>query len=595
MTQQDQPSSRGRRSRIWAPLAQLVLLVAIIVACVIKLTQPATPSLAASANGVKCRVDQSAAVGAADVMKGRLALAGLPAFSIGKDIDWHLDPYRNRSWALDFHSLRWIGNLILAYETTRRQDYLDRAVAIAEDWVHDNPRGASGTDEWAWAEHAIALRAPVLVCLSKYVKAGWLAGGLAEHAAALADPALYKQGHNHGLDQDIALLSIACRLHDEGWKDLALRRMTASGRIAIDKQGVLQEQAPRYGLYVHERLGIVMTMIKDCRTAVPDDLVARRRALETYIAHATQPDGRMVPLGDSPADLRPKGYPHEAATVKVFGGGYVFGRTAWDSEDAAYYSIRFGPGRRFHGHEDHMGVTYHAQRRDILVEAGFHSYEKTPYQFWTTSAEAHNVPVVAGARFRPGTPTTLAGRSIGATRQSYRLTDQAYGVVRGRSVLVNHGKDLMAVLDTAPAGSRVSPIWHFSPSLEVLSDKDGRVVLGTGTGTGDEGGSGDGSGAGPAGKGWRVTLAQMNASSCEPLTGQSVQAGKSSPFQGWVSPSYLKRTPAPTVISPPAGAVLSVIVPGAADPEITCTGGKVTVRTPSGPVSFTVPAPGELR
>ena len=78
--------------------------------------------------------------------------------------------------------------------------------------------------------------------------------------------------------------------------------------------------------------------------------------------------------------------------MRVFGGGYVYGRTAWDKPESAFYSIRFGPGLKYHGHEDHLGVTYYAQGRDVLVDVGFHSYENSAYRNWTMSPEAHNSP-----------------------------------------------------------------------------------------------------------------------------------------------------------------------------------------------------------
>nr|BFE82809.1 hypothetical protein GCM10020093_054100 [Planobispora longispora] len=143
---------------------------------------------------------------------------------------------------------------------------------------------------------------------------------------------------------------------------------------------------------MHRRLGVALEAIERCGAEVPAGLAARRRSLETYVSHAVQPDGRLVPIGDSPAGMRPAGFAHEEATVGVFDGGYVFGRTAWDDPGAAHYSIRFGPGRRLHGHEDHLGVTYHAQGRDILVEAGFHSYERTPYRKWTSSPRRTTSP-----------------------------------------------------------------------------------------------------------------------------------------------------------------------------------------------------------
>ncbi|MEU3163008.1 heparinase II/III family protein [Streptosporangium sp. NPDC006930] len=495
-----------------------------------------------------------------EVMRGRVAFVGLPPADLGSDIDWRADPYGNRSWALNLHALRWMGRLVGEYERSGRQEYLTRATKIAGDWVRKNPRGGTRVSPWAWAEHPVALRAPALVCLSAYVRATWLFDSLAEHGGILSDPALYRQGHNHGLDQDIALLAVGCRLRRERWRDLAVRRMTESAELSIDAQGALHEQAPRYGLYVHRRLGAALEAIGRSGVAVPASLAVRRTSLEAYVSHATQPDGRLVPIGDSPADTRPEGFPHEKDTVKVFDGGYVFGRTAWGDPRSAYYSIRFGPGRRLHGHEDHLGVTYHAHGRDILVEAGFHSYERTAYREWTTSPEAHNVPVVVGATFREETVTHLVNSFVERTRQSYTFADDAYGVRRTRSVLVCHGTDLMAVLDTVPAGSALRNLWHLGPSLRVVSNRDGKVVLADGS--------------------RRVTLLQLTMPSLQPIGGQKVRPCA-------ISTGYLKKADTVTVLSPPAASLLTLIVPGAEDPEISLSEGKVTVRTPGGPVSFT--------
>ncbi|MGC5009710.1 heparinase II/III domain-containing protein [Streptosporangium sp. DT93] len=335
--------------------------------------------------------------------------------------------------------------------------------------------------------------------------------------------------------------------------------MTASALVAIDEQGALHEQAPRYGLYVHRRLGAALETIAACGIEVPPGLAARRASLESYIAHATQPDGRLVPIGDSPADVRPTGIPARRETVKVFDAGYVFARTAWDDPASAYCSIRFGPGRRLHGHEDHLGLTYHARGRAVLVEAGFHSYERMPYQRWTASPEAHNVPVVVGATFREGTATHLVSASVEPGRQRFRLTDDAYGVRRTRSVLVCHGTDLMAVLDEVPAGSALRSLWHFDPSLTAISVRDGRVVLADGE--------------------RRVTLVQLHPASGLPLDGQEVELQE-------IATGHLRTAWSATVLSPAVRSVLTLIVPGTGDPGITCSGGHVTVHTPGGPVSF---------
>jgi hypothetical protein len=200
------------------------------------------------------------------------------------------------------------------------------------------------------------------------------------------------------------------------------------------------------------------------------------------------------------------------------------------------------------------------------------------------SPEAHNVPVVEGARFRGRTPSSLVRSSIGADRQSFTLTDRAYGVARTRSVLVNHslvnhslvnhGEDVMAVLDTVPKGSRVSNLWHFAPGLTVVSNSGGKVVV--------------------ADKGWKASLVQLAMPACTPIGGQSVRIGQTTPYQGWVSPSYMRKVAAPAVVSPASNALLTVVVPGTGDPGVSCSGGKVTVRTSDGAVSFRAGASGGL-
>ncbi|MFI6507360.1 heparinase II/III family protein [Streptosporangium sp. NPDC050855] len=503
-----------------------------------------------------------------DVMGGRLGFLDLAPVKIGKNVDWRTDPYRNRSWSMVFHSLRWMGRLVADYESNGDKAYLDRAVEIAKDWVADNPRGGARTSPYAWQEHPIALRAPALVCLSKHVDAGWLTRSLTEHATMLSNPKLYEKGHNHGIDQDIALLGIGCRYGRKEWSGLAIRRLTETVKLDVDSQGALREQAPRYAIYVYERLRVAMDNIRACRLTVPGEISRRWESMEDFISHSTQPNGYMVPIGDGGADVRPVGYSAPKKTVRVFGNGYVYGRTSWNDPGSAFYSIRFGPGMKYHGHEDHLGVTYYAQGRDVLVDAGFDSYENSGYRRWTMSPQAHNTSTVAGARFRGGTATALSRSSIGQDRQSYRLTDRAYGVSRTRSVLVGHGRDVMVVLDTVPKGSRVGNLWHFSRDLSVVSNGGGRVVLK------DE-------------KGWKATLAQVSMPSCRPVGGLKVVRGAKNPYQGWVSSAYLQRHPAPAVVAPAAGAsVLTVVVPGTDDPSLSCSGGTVTVKTSEGTVSL---------
>ncbi|GAA5041932.1 hypothetical protein HNP84_002266 [Thermocatellispora tengchongensis] len=563
----------------------LSLAFAMLLSCVTAATATGTATGTASAatapeavkRTAECSGDWLPATPTSEeIMKGELSFLDLPAVKVGKDVNWRWSPYNNRSWDMVFHSLRWMGRLVADYESNGDAAYLARATEIAKDWVRDNPRGGRTTSPYAWEEHPIALRAPALVCLSMHVKADWLTKSLAEHARMLSNPKLYEKGHNHGIDQDIALLGIGCRYKRAEWSSLAIRRLTETVELDVDSQGALREQAPRYALYVHSRLRVAMDNIKACGRKVPAEIVKRWESLEGFIAHSTQPNGQMVPIGDGGPDVRPEAFDHPKETVKVFRGGYVYGRTAWDKPASAYYSIRFGPGQMYHGHEDHLGVTYYAQGHDVLVDVGFHSYEDTAYRKWTNAPEAHNVPVVVGEAFRPRTATKLVKASTGGDRQSYRLTDRAYGVSRTRSVLVNHGSDVMAVLDSASGGREISNIWHFAHDLTTVSASGGAVVV-------------------KDGGGWKATLLQYALPSCKPVSGLKVVRGQTRPYQGWVSPAYLKKRPAPAVLSPAsADPLLTIVVPGVDRPEVRCGGGKVSVETTDGTVTFRATAAGGL-
>jgi hypothetical protein len=128
-------------------------------------------------------------------------------------------------------------------------------------------------------------------------------------------------------------------------------------------------------------------------------------------------------------------------------------------------------------------------------------------------------------------------------------------------VLVNHDEDVMAVLDGAGGGRKVRNIWRFDPSLKLVSNSGGKVVLADGK--------------------FKVSLVQL--SGCKPVGGQKVERGGR---LGWVSPSYMAKNPATTVVSPASTSLLTVIVPGTDQPKVSCAGGKVTVQTADGAVGF---------
>ena len=238
----------------------------------------------------------------------------------------------------------------------------------------------------------------------------------------------------------------------------------------IDAQGAVNEQATLYENFVY---GLWRTALPvSPRAGIGCQAGSRPRIaqLPAFLGYATEPDGDLVQLGDSYVE-RPATSPRGDALVAVYPqAGYVFGRSGW-TPAASFYSLRFGPGREIHGHNDHLGVTYYARGLDLIVDAGHDGYAATPYRSCLQSPEAASTLVLPGVLFSPSTATALVTDRIGQYGQFYELYDTAFGGdPRYRSVYVSQRPDLIIVFDRATTGSVTSSyqqLWHLAPALTV--------------------------------------------------------------------------------------------------------------------------------
>ncbi len=294
----------------------------------------------------------------------------------------------------------------------------------------------------------------------------------------------------------------------------------------------------------------------------------------TFLALATQPDGKLVQIGDTYA-VGPRdraGTPLRFAATRgasgtppqqrigVYDAGYVFGRSGWGTArtfgDMSFYSLRFGPGTQIHGHADHMGLTYYARGRDLIVDSGHDGYAGGPYRNYLLSPEAASTLVMPGVPFDASAATSLVSQDIGAAAQFYEFTDDAFGgYVRDRSVYVSQDPDFIVVFDRAAGAGTYQQLWHLGPSLRVTTVRAAYAVA---TAPGAE-----------------LEIRQVA------LPGQVIPAGstrvvrgQASPYQGWVSTAQNQRTPAPVVTMTRYGtsaSILTVIVPAAPGTSITAS------------------------
>ena len=112
----------------------------------------------------------------------------------GGNINWAANPYKNTSWYMWFHSLRWLGQGIIA---AGQGDLtaLTRVNTIAWDWYRDNPYSWKGNvGAWESTMH----RTTVLICLRRAILTGlqvttvptryaWVDTALLNHARFLTN------------------------------------------------------------------------------------------------------------------------------------------------------------------------------------------------------------------------------------------------------------------------------------------------------------------------------------------------------------------------------------------------------------------------
>ena len=315
-------------------------------------------------------------------MGGRLTISPWPAVPIDPhrdgDVDWSLNPFREPTWLQTYQSGSWIEALVERYLEggPSAEAYRVRAKTVLLGWLRSVPTG---------------VRDPrTLICSSEaFPGQGWLEDQLPPMINYQV--AHWQGAWNHGLKQDLEILGIGCAYPAGAfggqalkWRQAARQQMLASfapNRLgpAVDAQGATNEQATGYARFTYYLWTQAERQLAACGYSLPTAITSRVALMPMFLAQATQPDGNLVQIGDTYVEtpgptpgiaLNDTGAPGvggsvPAQRVAVYAAGYVFGRSTWRPfGSASFYSLRFGPGRQIHGHDDHMSLTYYARGRN---------------------------------------------------------------------------------------------------------------------------------------------------------------------------------------------------------------------------------------
>jgi hypothetical protein len=546
----------GRRR----PLVRLV--TALLAAAVLV---PAAPHGAAPVGAatwpVACHESVRPQARADELMQNRYRLGNHPIVTLPADPRWSENPLHDNNWQYQYQSLRFVNDLLWAWNSTGQTRYRDRALFLLRDWYVSNPRSAPRSP-YSWNDHSTAWRAMTYACAARLVPMRtWLHDALVRHGRTLADPDFYVWQGNHALNQSIGLLEVGLVLRRSDWNTLARDRMRRLVVASVDSQGVSNEQALWYQRYNYRQYKLAQERLR-AAGLTPGSAFARVDLMPSVLVAGSTSGGLLEMIGDSDRITIPMPGPDDPKPprVKLYSAGYLFARTGYGAsraaEDETFLSVRFGRGRRFHGHADGAALTLAAWGTRLLVDPGKYTYNPGAWRSFFIGRSAHNVVTVDGLAWHPSAETTRLSHSVTSAYADIRLRTAGYtGVTHTRRITWSRGLDFIVVEDRLSSSSRHTyrQLWHLpETAAPVLSATMARTTRTRGN----------------------VLIRQLVGTPT-----LRVVKGRTSPIQGWISYTATHKVAAPVVIASRTGTnvrYLTLIVPAEGTPQASVSGLRLT-------------------
>ena len=422
---------------------------------------------------------------------------GIPNVRIINPLDWlKVDSFSSTAqW--HFHRLGGGCGFLLSRFTIHIGKILN---SIIINWIRAN-RLTNGfpNNAQAWSGHTVGLRLDFISCyyLTCHIyhydisDKNELIKSMKEHIDHLIKKSNYDGHWNHGLDQSIGLLKASYLISNTEGIACAIDRIKENFHNSFNLEGVNIEQSTMYHDYNIHRYQLVFNLLNTIDVEVPNiDSMAEKANL--FLLHSLDPNGCYSMIGDTVFKnpikenrnsyihyLMSKGKSGSVPTVnpkRVYHAGYVFGRSSWNSaKNPSYYTLRFGPKRLVHGHNDHMNLTYFCDGSNVLIDGGFHGYKGKgdKLRAFLLSPNAHNVVFSKDyKKYNWDLPTVLINSFQSSSFDFYTFFDKPYeGVKRFRNIMIDVDNDFFLVFDQISSikSSEFIQSWNVGPCLDIES------------------------------------------------------------------------------------------------------------------------------
>lgn len=327
----------------------------------------------------------------------------------GDYTNWAADPFKDRNWRFQFHTLRWI-NPYLWDALDGNAESQSEWKSIVRSWADANTPPHVAPDEYAWKDMTDGNRAIQLSIGASLIDHtdNWYLDLLVEHRNWLFDDHNIVEG-NHGLHQNLGLFVVSVVLNDTAGVQRSIGRLGDQVLEAFDEKGLNDEGSVGYHhmnlLWWHQAEERLKLEGHELPTLASQRLENAGRTM----GYLLLPDGTMPQIGDGGRGKARRGlHPfldqvnsgkirdQDAPIMQHYTNGFTVFRSGWGEtrppKHESHTIVRHGRNLLRHSHNDRGSVHIYTAGRRWITDGGFHSYQQNdPARIYTKSRLAHNL------------------------------------------------------------------------------------------------------------------------------------------------------------------------------------------------------------
>ncbi|WP_162274684.1 alginate lyase family protein [Verrucomicrobium sp. GAS474] len=515
-------------------------------------------------------------------------------------IDWnHYGPRKDPEWAWMLNRQAWFLDYLASWSITHDGRYVRAFDAQVTDWIVAHPSAPSGNshDSPAWRSLEIGRRLLETWPAAFYGFAGSADFRPATRMRMLASIALQADScllhptprGNH-LNTECLGLAAAAAYWPEfrdapAWLDASVARLRREYANRVYPDGAQMELSDHYQIDVATAYQKVATFLTLAGHPAATEFEDDAEKLWSYIRLTMKPDGNgsLNNDGDAESNWSQIGTLKEwtaARGVEVAGG---IGKVARDPQglesvyfpwsglaivrgsasrgrEADWFFFDTGPLGTAHEHQDTLHLSVYSGGRDLLVDAGRYTYKPGRWRRYFTGQRGHNVVLFdadAGGSAEIEDPPRRA-RQAAATTYLHRPD---YDFVSGMATLrlnagsatgyglpdrARHRRSLLYVRDAyavvldevfMDGAHRITVPWHFDPKCTRVSVNGNEIETANVADRDRDLGAGN------------LRIVPIPLPGVIAWRPPRIVMGESKPLvQGWWSPSYNVKLPAPVAL-----------------------------------------------